>query len=95
MIFQFLLLIGTTKPIIFDGTALHLNFSTSAYGYIYVSVLDENGNDLSGESVEVFGDNIDRRVVFSDGFDLSTLREKAVRLKFRMRDAKLFSIKFE
>ena len=84
-----------TKPIIFDGTALHLNFSTSAYGYIYVSVLDENGNDLSGESVEVFGDNIDRRVVFSDGFDLSTLREKAVRLKFRMRDAKLFSIKFE
>ena len=83
-----------TKPIIFDGGTLHLNFETSAYGYIYVSVLDERGNALTGESVEVYGNTIDRRVVF-EGFDLSSLAGKSVRLKFRMRDASLYSMKFE
>ena len=85
-----------TKPVLFDGGTLHLNFASSAYGYIYVSVLDENGDVISnGESVEVFGDNIDRRVVFENNFALSTCAGKPVRLKFRMRDAKLFSMKFE
>ncbi len=79
----------TTKPIIFDGGTLHLNFETSAYGYIYVSVLDENGNVISGgESVEVFGNTIDRRVVFGENFDLGSLAGKPVTLRFRMRDAK-------
>ena len=85
-----------TKPLIYDGGELRLNFATSAYGYIYVSVLDEDGSALSGgESVEVFGDNIDRRVFFRGGTDLSAFAGRPVRLKFRMRDAKLFSMKFE
>ncbi|MBR3504012.1 MAG: hypothetical protein IKO07_07180 [Clostridia bacterium] len=85
-----------TKPVIFDGATLSLNFASSAYGYIYVSVLDEKGDALSkGESVEVFGDNIDRQVIFDNGFELSDCAGKPVRLKFRMRDAKLFSMKFE
>lgn len=86
----------TTKPLIFDGDTLHLNFETSAYGYIYVSVLDENGNIISnGESVEVFGNTIDRRVVFGEDFDLGSLAGKPVTLKFRMRDAKIYSMWFE
>ena len=84
-----------TKPIIFEGNTLHLNFETSAYGNIYVSVLDENGNELSnGESVEVYGNNIDRKVVFKN-FDFSSVEGKPVRLKFRMTDAKLYSMIFE
>lgn len=83
-----------TKPIIFDGDTLHLNFETSAYGYIYVSVLGEDGKELSGESVEVYGNNIDRKVFFHD-FDLSSVKGKEVRLRFRMRDAKIYSMKFE
>ena len=84
-----------TKPLIFDGSAPHLNFSTSAYGYIFMSVLDESGAPLSDESFEVYGDNIDRTVFFADGSDFSRYAGKPVRLKFRMRDAKLFSVKFE
>ena len=85
-----------TKPLIFEGSELHINFSTSAYGYIYVSVLDEHGNALSdGESVEVFGDNIDRRVIFPESFTPGEHAGTAVRLRFRMRDAKLYSMKFE
>lgn len=85
-----------TKPLTFDGKELHINFSTSAFGSIYVDVLDENCNIISeGESVEVYGDTVDRRVVFADGNDFSGFIGKRVRLRFRMRDAKLYSLKFE
>lgn len=84
-----------TKPLIFEGKDLHLNFSTSAYGYVYVSVLDEEGRELSGESFELYGDTIDRTVKFADGGDFSEFAGKTVRLKFRMRDAKIFSFKFD
>ena len=85
-----------TKPLIYEGKVLHLNFSTSAYGYIYIDVLDENGNELSGKtSFEIFGDTIDRKILFSDGSDFSAYAGKPVRLRFRLRDAKLFSLKFE
>ena len=85
-----------TKPLVFEGSELHMNFQTSAYGYLYVDVLDEEGNPLSEkESFEVYGDNIDRKICFSDDSDFSEYAGKPVRLGFRMRDAKLFSIWFE
>ena len=92
--------IGTNSNVdvaseIFEGKDLHLNFSTSAYGYIYVDVLDEEGNPLSEkESFEIFGDTLDRTICFADGSDFSEYANKPVRLRFRMRDAKIFSIKF-
>ena len=86
----------TTKPLVFTGRDLHLNFSTSAFGYIYVEVLDEEGNPLSDKkSFEIYGDTIDRRICFADGSDFSAFAGKPVRLKFTMRDAKLYSMKFE
>ena len=84
-----------TKPFVFTGSALHLNFSTSAAGYIYVDVLDENGEKLSdGESFEVFGDTTDREIRFADGSDFSAFEGRAVRLRFRMFDARLYSMIF-
>jgi len=83
-----------TKPLIFDGSVLHLNMATSAFGYIYVDVLDENGEPVSGESVEIYGDSTDREVWFADGSDFSAYAGKPVRLRFRMLDAKLFSMIF-
>jgi len=84
-----------TKPLTFSGTKLHLNMATSAFGYIYVDVLDEAGNVISPRSFEVFGDHIDRSVFFEDGSDFAPFAGKTVRLRFTMRDAKLFSVKFE
>ena len=84
-----------TKPLIFEGKELHLNFSTSAYGYVYVSVLDEEGRELSSESFELYGDTVDRTVAFADCGDFSEFAGKPVCLKFRMRDAKIFSFKFD
>lgn len=85
-----------TKPIIFKGNELHINFETSAFGYIIVDVLDTDGNRLSeGQSFEVFGNNIDRRVMFEDGSGFGAYAGRTVRLRFRMRDSKLYSMKFE
>ncbi len=85
-----------TKPIVFDSNGLHINFSTSAFGYIYVDVLDEDGNPLSDkQSVKLFGSNIGRVVRINDGSDFTEYKGKAIRLRFRMLDAKLFSMKFE
>ena len=85
-----------TKPLVFKGKDLHINFQTSAYGYIYVDVLDKDGHKLSeNESFEIYGDNIDRRILFSDGSDFSKYEGKPIRLRFIMRDAKLYSLKFD
>ena len=85
----------TTKPLVFTGKDLHLNFATSAFGYIYVEVLDEEGNPLSGQkSFEIYGDTIDRKICFADGSDFSAFAGRPVRLKFTMRDAKLYSLQF-
>ncbi|MBQ8741893.1 MAG: hypothetical protein IJZ03_09025 [Clostridia bacterium] len=84
-----------TKPLIFDGKYLHLNFSTSAYGYIYIDILDEEGNEISGRSFEIYGDNIDRKITFEDGSDFSAFAGRPVRIRFKILDAKLYSMKFE
>ncbi len=85
-----------TKPITFKGSELHVNFESSPYGYIIVELLDEDGNLIPDKrSFEVFGNTIDRKVIFEDGSDFAPFEGQAVRLRFRMRDAKLYSMKFE
>ncbi len=86
----------TTKSILFTGNELHLNFSTSALGWIYVDVLDANNKPLEGwHSCELFGNTTDRTVYFGDSKDVSSLQGKVIRLQFTMRSADLYSYKFE
>lgn len=87
--------IAITKPLIFEGKDLHLNFKTSAYGYVYVEVLDKVGNPISEKSFEIYGNNIDRKILFENDEDFSKFAGKPVRLKFTMLDASLYSMKFE
>ncbi|MBE6929947.1 MAG: hypothetical protein E7463_06680 [Ruminococcaceae bacterium] len=84
-----------TKPVVFDGAKLHLNFETSAAGSIYVDLLDADGNPIEGKtSFELFGNAVDRTVFFADGSDFAAYAGKPVRLRFRMQDAKLYSLYF-
>ena len=84
-----------TKPLICTGDRLMLNFATSAVGHIYVSILDETGAEIPGyRSHEVFGDNLDRPVVFAGGPDVSALAGRPIRLKFTLRDADLYAFQF-
>lgn len=79
-----------TKPIAISGGEMRLNFATSAVGGIKVYVCDEDGADLEGyESYIVFGDSVERPVEFAK--PLAELEGKTVRLKFKMKDAYVYS----
>ncbi|MHC4557495.1 MAG: SGNH/GDSL hydrolase family protein [Planctomycetota bacterium] len=87
-----------TKPLVFAGSDLMINFSTSAAGSIRVEIQDMQGNPFKGfgitDSTEIYGDEIEYRVRWKDNSDLSKLTGKVVRLRFEMRDADLYSIQF-
>lgn len=88
----------TTKPLIFTGTQLYLNFSTSAVGGIRVECEDEEGAPLPGyslaDAVELVGNALDEPVRWVHGADWSPLSGKPIRLRFVMRDADLYSFQF-
>ncbi len=87
-----------TKPLIFQGDELHLNFSTSAAGSIRVEIQDLQGHPLPGfklhECYELFGDTLDRVVRWRGGSSVALLADKPVRLRFVLKDADLFSFRF-
>ncbi len=89
----------TTKPFTFKGDNLLLNFSTSAAGEIKVEVLDKVGNTIPGyaadDCVTIIGNEINKRVFWEDKSKLNSLEGKQIRLRFIMKDADLYSLKFE
>jgi len=89
----------TTNPLIFEGSELVLNMATSAAGYIKVALLDGSGVPISGYSLdaseELIGDSIERVVRWNDSASVERLAEKTVRIRFQMKDADLFSIRFK
>lgn len=93
-----------TKPIIFDGNDLVLNFSSSAAGDIQVEVQDEGGRPIPGyrldECPPVFGDSLERRVTWmrpqeNGNRNVSSLKGRTVRLRFVLKDADLYSLQFK
>jgi len=87
-----------TKPVTFTGDELVLNFQTSAAGSIHVELLDASGNPIEGFRTDdcdlIFGDEIERVVRWRGASDLGALAGEAVRLRFVMTDADLFSFQF-
>jgi hypothetical protein len=88
-----------TKPLLFAGSKLILNFSTSGAGSVGVELQDVAGRPLEGftlmECDEVFGDSLERTVTWKDGqADLRSLAGRPVRLRLVMKDADLFSFRF-
>ncbi len=88
-----------TPPLIFKGARLSLNFASSVFGSLRVEVQDADGKPLPGftldDSIELYGDTVARNAIWKNDADLGTLAGKPVRLRFVMRDADLYSIKFE
>jgi len=87
-----------TKPFVFKGRSLVINYSTSAVGSIKVEVQDEYGRPIEGFTIsdasEIYGDEIGRVVTWKHGTDVSPLAGKPVRLRFIMKDADLYSLRF-
>lgn len=80
-----------TKPFVFEGEEMRINFATSARGYMYFTLIDENGNRY--DSLETFGNLTDRKVVFGEGV-VKSLSGKPVTLEVIMRDSDLYAIRF-
>ncbi len=87
-----------TKPLKFAGDRLELNFSTSAAGSIRVEIQDAAGQPISGfaagDCVEIVGNDIERIIRWKSGADVSRLAGKTIRLRFVMKDADLYALRF-
>jgi len=80
-----------TKPFVFRGTGLMLNYSTSAAGHITVELLDDGFNVLE-KSNEFYGDEIFEEILFPNSPVKYEGRE--IRLRFSLRDADIYAFRF-
>lgn len=87
-----------TPLLTFKGEHLWLNYSTSAVGWLKLEIQDVAGRPISGfgldESQEIFGDELERKAHWISGSQVGQLQGRPVRLRFKMKDADLFSFRF-
>ena len=88
-----------TRPLIFTGDSLRLNFSTSAVGFVRVEIQDAEGHPQPGFALDecpaIFGDAIDGTVRWESRGDMRLLAGQPVRLRFTLKDADLFAFRFQ
>ena len=89
----------TTKPLIFTGRQLVINYATSAAGSVRVELTDAAGSPIPGFELancsEIFGDEIEEKVEWNGNPDLSALAGKPVRARFQLKDADLYALRFK
>lgn len=93
-----------TKPLVFSGRRLVLNYATSAAGSVQVEIQDAHGVPIPGFTLaesrvrffdEIYGVMAWRAVGTTfDNRNISDLRNTPVRIKFVLKDAKLYSMWF-
>jgi hypothetical protein len=87
-----------TKPLRFAGRKLEINFATSAAGSLRIELQTPEGNPIASRTLqdcpEMMGDEISRIVTWRSGAGLEAWAGQAVRLRFMMRDADLYSLRF-
>ena len=95
-----------TRPLRFSGSELVLNYATSAAGSIRVEIQDAKGNPLPGFALEesplIWGDEIEHTVRWkrthakaTSDKPLARIAGKPIRLRFVMKDADLYSLRFK
>jgi hypothetical protein len=89
-----------TRPLTFTGKELEINCSTSAAGGLFVEIQDAGGKPIEGYALadcdEIFTDDVARVVTWKKkGSDVGKLAGRPVRLRFVMKDADLYSLRFK
>lgn len=87
-----------TKPLVFEGNELELNYATSAAGSLRVEIRDVDNKPIPGyglrDAVDGYGNFIAGRARWKNGASVAPLAGSTVRLRFVMRDADLYSLRF-
>lgn len=81
-----------TKKFIYEGKDLFINFATSAYGHMTITLRADDGRSIY--TGEIFGDSTNRHVVFENGSP-ADFEGQPVVMEIKMRDADIYSFKFE
>src|SRR6185503_20519855 len=89
----------TTPPLIFAGAGLELNLDTSAGGVALVEVCDTAGKPIAdytlSEADALNGNNVRMPVTWKGKSDVSKLAGQAIKLRFKLRDCKLYAFQFK
>ena len=87
-----------TRPLVFQGRELTMNYATSAAGSLQVEIQDAAGRAMPGfslaESPEIFGDRIDGSLAWKGRADPGSLAGRPIRLRVVLKDADLYSFRF-
>jgi hypothetical protein len=87
-----------TKSLTFEGKSLSINFQTSESGSVAVELQDENGRPIPGftlaDAKPLSGDSLDQTVRWKADADLGKLAGKTIRLRFRLKNADVYSLQF-
>ncbi|MDI9605674.1 MAG: hypothetical protein QM305_10215 [Bacteroidota bacterium] len=87
-----------SKAFTFSGKELEINYSTSAAGELKFEIQDENGKPIPGftmdDSDTIIGNEISRIVTWKGNKNVESLASKTIRLRIFMKDADLYSLKF-
>ncbi|MDO5553962.1 MAG: hypothetical protein Q4G68_09375 [Planctomycetia bacterium] len=88
-----------TKPLTFTGSDLVINAQTSAAGNIQIELQDAQGNPIPGyeltNSPNLTGNWIAKKIVWNNEKQAKDLIGQPVKIRFVMKDADLYSLKFE
>ncbi|MGD9724161.1 MAG: hypothetical protein AB7O59_23265 [Pirellulales bacterium] len=87
-----------TRPVVFQGRQLSLNYAARDGGGMRVELQDVGGKPLPGFALAdcraLNADAIDQVVAWNAGSDVAPLAGKPVRIRFVLRNADLYALKF-
>ena len=88
----------TTPLIKFSGRTLELNMDPSGGGTVCVELLDENDRPITGftrrEATPLYDNAVNATVAWGDNDSVAAFSGKPVKLRFLMRDCKLYAFQF-
>ena len=87
-----------TPSIRFSGSRLELNVDTGAGGSVLVELQHDNGQPVPGyteqEATFICGNSVRMPVCWGERQDVSELAGKPIKIRFKMRDCKLYAFQF-
>ena len=95
-----------TKPVVCSGQVLRISADVRGGGSIRVMLVDADGKELAAShdltsqpekwkwNYEINTEYTDRKVEWTDDWDFSAMDGKEVRLRFELKNAKLYSFAF-